>query len=66
MLQVECLPGEGVGQVDVVRDEEVVEVEAVGHGPELQPDPADWRHLERLGVLGEQKSVAHSGHSGLF
>ena len=56
LLQVEGLPGEGVGQVDVVRDEEVVEVEAVGHGPQLQPDPADGRHLEGLRVLGGQKS----------
>ena len=43
-LEFEGLCGPRVGDVDVVGDEDVVEVDVAGHGPQLDAHRADRRH----------------------
>ena len=43
-LEFEGLRGPAGGDVHVVGDEDVVEVDVAGHGPQLDADSADRRH----------------------
>lgn len=51
LLQPPAVGGPALGRVAVVGDEEVVEEDVRGHRPELEPQGAERRHLERLQVL---------------
>ena len=44
-LELEGLSGVGVGQADIVGDHQVVEVNVVRHGPQLDTDRGNGRHL---------------------
>lgn len=53
LLQPPAIWSPVVGSVAVVCDEEVVEEDVRGHGPELQAQGAEGAHPERLQVLKE-------------
>ena len=51
-LEFEGLRGPAGGDVHVVGDEDVVEVDVAGHGPQLDADGADRSHArEGVGVV---------------
>ena len=51
-LELERVPGPGGGDVHVVGDEDVVEVDVAGHGPQLDAHRADRGHArEGVGVV---------------
>lgn len=55
LFQPPAIIGPTLSGVAVVGDEEVVEEDVGGHGPELEPQGAEGSHLERLQILEERR-----------
>ena len=53
LFEIKGFSSECVCQGNVVCDEEVVEINVIGHTPKLETNTTDWSHPERMGILEE-------------
>ena len=51
LFEIKGFSSECVCQGNVVCDEEVVEINVIGHTPKLETNTTDWSHPERMGIF---------------